>query len=69
MECRSNLTMSVAEAAKSLGLGKGLTYELIRRNELPAVRLGKKRLVIYVKALEELLERRSSEVRSRQPSS
>jgi excisionase family DNA binding protein len=47
-------TMTVAEAAKVLGIGRNSAYEAIRRGELPVIRLGR-RLVVPTTALERLL--------------
>jgi excisionase family DNA binding protein len=47
-------TLTVAEAAKVLGIGRGSAYEAVKRGELPVVRLGK-RLVVPRAALERLL--------------
>lgn len=44
------------EVRKILGLSRSLTYRLIANGTIPSVRLGKRRLIIPVKALEELLE-------------
>ncbi len=52
-DCR-RLTMTVEEAARELGIGRGLAYELARRGELPTLRLGR-RLIVPVAALERLL--------------
>src|SRR5215218_5368824 len=38
-------TLTVEEAGKLLGVGRGLAYELAERGEIPAVRLGR-RLVV-----------------------
>ncbi len=48
------LTMTVEEAAKALGIGRGLAYDLVGRGELPSVRLGR-RLVVPREALGRLL--------------
>ena len=47
-------TLTVAEAARVLGIGRNLTYELVRRGELPSLKLGS-RVVIPRVALERLL--------------
>lgn len=48
-------TVTVAEAAKLLGIGRSLAYELARRGELPgALRLGG-RIVVSRAALERFL--------------
>ena len=39
------LTVTVEEAAKLLGVSRGLAYELVARGELPALRLGRRRVV------------------------
>ncbi len=49
-------TLTVEEAARELGIGRGLGYELARRGEIPTLRLGR-RLVVPVAALERLLAR------------
>jgi excisionase family DNA binding protein len=48
------LTVSVPEAGRRLGLGKNLSYEAARRGELPVLRFGRK-LRVPVVALERLL--------------
>jgi excisionase family DNA binding protein len=39
------LVVSVAEAAKLLGVSDDLVYELVERGELPCLRFGRRRLV------------------------
>ena len=39
------LTLTVPEAARLLGIGRGLAYELARTGDLPVLRLGKRLLV------------------------
>jgi excisionase family DNA binding protein len=48
------LTLTVTEAAQTLGISRALAYELVRTGELPSLRLGR-RLVVPVRALERLL--------------
>lgn len=51
----SRRTLTVAEAARLLGIGRSLAYELARRGELPgALRLGG-RIVVSRAALERFL--------------
>jgi excisionase family DNA binding protein len=48
------LTLTVEEAAKVLGIGRGLAYEGVRSGAIPSVRIGR-RVVVPVAALRELL--------------
>jgi excisionase family DNA binding protein len=49
------LTMSVEEASGALGISRSLAYELVRRGEIPSLRLGR-RIVVPVRALDDLVE-------------
>ncbi len=53
------LAVSVVEAAKALGLSKSTTYSLIEQGVIPAVRVGKKRLIVPVRQLAEWLNRQA----------
>lgn len=48
------LTMSVEEASEALGISRSLAYELVRRGELPSLRL-RRRIVVPVRALVDLV--------------
>ena len=48
------LTLSVAEAAKCLGICRNSAYEAIARGEIPVIRVGK-RLLVPKAALEIML--------------
>lgn len=48
------LTLTVPEAAKMLGISRGLAYQLVKTGEIPSVRFGKRVLVPRL-ALEKLL--------------
>jgi len=48
------LTLTVAETARCLGIGRNSAYEAIARGEIPVVRVGK-RLLVPKAALELLL--------------
>ena len=50
-----SLVVSVEEAAGLLGISRGLAYELVRRGELPSIRLGR-RLVVPRRRLLELVD-------------
>ncbi len=47
-----SLTISVEDAAKLLGISRGLAYEAARRGELPTIRLGRRLLVPRARLLE-----------------
>jgi excisionase family DNA binding protein len=48
------LTYSVEEAARTLGISRGLAYEAARNGDLPTIKLGR-RLLVPRARLEELL--------------
>jgi excisionase family DNA binding protein len=41
----SRLVVTIAEAAKLLGISRSFAYQLVKRGELPVVRLGRRQLV------------------------
>jgi excisionase family DNA binding protein len=47
-------TLTVEEAGRILGLGRGAAYAAARRGELPTIRIGRK-LIVPVDRLERLL--------------
>ena len=49
------LTLSVAEAAKVLGISRNTAYELVRQEQIPYIRFGK-RILIPRKRLVAILE-------------
>ena len=51
----SRLVVTIAEAAKLLGISRSFAYELVKRGELPVVRLGRRQLVPK-EALSRLME-------------
>ena len=55
MPDEERMTLSIEEAAARLGISRALAYELVRRGELPRLRLGR-RIVIPLKALEEFVD-------------
>lgn len=48
------LTITVERAGQLLGISRGLAYDLVRRGEIPAIRLGR-RVVVPANAIDELL--------------
>lgn len=53
-----NTTMlAVPEAAKRLGISKTGTFRLIHRGELPAVRVGARRIVVRLEDVNDYLDR------------
>lgn len=49
------LTYTVDEVAEMLGISRGLAYEMVRRGELPSIRLGR-RLLVPCRAFHRWLE-------------
>ena len=56
---QDRLTVTVEEAGRMLGISRGLAYELVRRGDLPHIRLGR-RLVVPVRQLEALVDGRAT---------
>ena len=54
------LTITVEEAGRRLGISRGLAYELVRRGEIPAIRLGYRRLVVPAGAVEAIVRERAT---------
>jgi excisionase family DNA binding protein len=50
--------LTVTEAAQRLSLGRGTTYQLVQRGELPVVRIGRA-VRVPVQALEEWIAART----------
>lgn len=48
-------TVSVEDAARILGISRGLAYQMVHEGKLPCLRFGK-RMVVPKKALDHLLE-------------
>lgn len=46
------MTYNIAEAAKVLGVSKSFMYKLVRNNEVPVIRLGKRLVIPKVKLQE-----------------
>lgn len=44
-EIRDRAVLTVPEAGAVLGLGRSASYEAARRNEIPVLRLGRRRVV------------------------
>ncbi len=63
MDGEKRLTITIPEAAKALGISRGLAYELAKQDKLPVkvLRLGGKRMVVPRRALEDLLSGSQSE--------
>lgn len=47
--------LTVKEAAVELNISPGLAYRLIAKGDLPAIRLGEKKLIVPRKAIEKIL--------------
>ena len=49
MEPSSNdpLTMTISDALRKSGLGRTKLYEIIKKRDIKAIRVGRRRLIIY----------------------
>jgi excisionase family DNA binding protein len=54
------LTMTVEQAAKALGINRNSAYEAARHGDIPAIRIGRRLLVVKA-AFERMLENAGSE--------
>lgn len=52
MTAEPALTLTIEQAARALGISRGLAYEAARRGELPTIRLGRRLLVPRCRLLE-----------------
>ena len=55
MDKPERLTLNISEAAKVLGISRGLAFELAAQGKLPVIHLGLKRMVVPIVALERML--------------
>ena len=55
MDREKRLTIDIPECAKLLGISRGSAYELAAQGKLPVIRLGARRMVVPVAALEKML--------------
>ncbi len=53
---RDKPTMSIPEAARILGISRSLAYKMAGDGQLPALRLGQRRLIICTAAIARMLE-------------
>ena len=54
-EVNGKLAYSIEEAAAALGISRCLAYELVRQGKIPSIRLGERRLIVPVAALNRML--------------
>jgi excisionase family DNA binding protein len=54
------ITLTVEEAGARLGISRTLAYELVRRGDIPSIRLGR-RVLVPIRALELMVESVASE--------
>lgn len=49
------LAVTVEEAARRLGLSRGTAYRAVADGTLPSIRIGKRKLIVPLRALDEFL--------------
>ncbi len=57
VEGRDQRLLTVVEAGRRLGAGRGLAYQMVRDGSLPAIRIGRKKFVSEA-ALERIIQGR-----------
>lgn len=55
MVVQERLVVSVEEAGKMLGISRTTAYECVRRGQIPALRISKKRWIVPKAALAQML--------------
>lgn len=58
---KSKEVLSVPETARLLGISRSLAFTMVKRGELPALRLGEKRIVVPTVALKRMLDKAAGE--------
>jgi len=53
---RKSLTVSVAMAAELLGISRNLAYKLVKNGDIPSIKLGKRRILIPIVALSNIIK-------------
>ena len=61
MDKPERLTLNISEAAKVLGISRGLAFQLAAQGKLPVIHLGLKRMVVPIVALERMLAEAGTE--------
>lgn len=67
MSKQQPLAVSIKKAGEMLGVGYSLTRKLVKQGAIPAIRLGEKRLVVPVAALEELIRAEATKQKASGP--
>ena len=55
MDTQGKLTIDIPECARLLGISRGMAYEMAAQGRLPVIRLGPRRMVVPIAALERML--------------
>jgi len=53
------LAYSVPELATALGIGRNVAYELVQREDFPAIKIGERRIVVPADGLRRWLEQQT----------
>ncbi len=61
---REKTVLSVPEAAQVLGISRCLAYELVKTGDIPAIRLGGRRIIVPTESLTKILKQTESEVKN-----
>lgn len=61
---REKTVLSVPEAAQVLGISRCLAYELVKTGDIPAIRLGGRRIIVPTESITKILKQTESEVKN-----
>lgn len=53
---KRSLTVSVTMAAELLGISRNLAYKLVKNGDIPSIKLGKRRILIPIVALSNIIK-------------
>ena len=58
----NRMTITVEQAAERLGISRPLAYRLAKSGKIPTIRLGERRILVPICALQKMLENAGSKI-------
>ncbi len=59
METVEKIAYSIEEMAEAISIGRAVAYELIKRDDFPAVKIGKGRYIVPIRELKDWLKKQT----------